>query len=135
MRHIEQSGDKAKYVRALAFVALNSSDDLRALHAAEKAIALDPNLTWICAKVSHATYVLDPGYDPHPWIERLKAWDPRNGFPYLLEASVNGQPWTKYGATTPDLRHAIAAEPLWRIPMDKAFAAPRLDFYEAQHSH
>ena len=130
---IEQSGDKEKYARALAFVALHSSDDLRAMHAAEKAIALDPHLTWISAKVSHATtYVLHAGYDPHPWIERLKAWDPQNGFPYLLEAGVNGQAWTKYGTTTPDQRHAVSADPRWRIPMDKAFIAPRLDLYEAE---
>ncbi|HEX8835577.1 MAG TPA: permease prefix domain 1-containing protein [Candidatus Acidoferrum sp.] len=133
LRRIEQSGDQEKYARTLAFVALHSpkEDDLRAVQAAEKAIALNPQLTWISARVSHATY-LYPGYDPHPWIERLKAWDPQNGFPYLLEASVNGQPWTKYGATTPGLRGALAAEPHWRIPMDKAFAAPRLDFYEVQ---
>lgn len=133
LRRIEQSGDKQKYARTLAFVALHSpkQDDLRAVQDAEKAIALDPQLTWISAHVSHATYAY-PGHDPHPWIERLKAWDPQNGFPYLLEASVNGQPWTKHGATTPDLRQAIAADPSWRISMDKAFSAPRIDLYDAQ---
>ena len=74
LRRIEQSGDKQKYARSLAFVALHSrkEDDLRALHAAERAIALDPQLTWISAKVSHATYQ-DPGYDPHPWNESRKS--------------------------------------------------------------
>jgi hypothetical protein len=133
---IEQSGDKQKHARTLAFVALHSPDDLRAVRAAEKAIALDPNLTWISARVSHATYLI-PGYDPHPWIERLKAWDPQNGFPYILEADANvhgdwEKRWAKYNAATPALREALAAEPAWRIPMDKAFAAPRVDFYWAQ---
>ncbi len=137
LRRIEQSGDKQKYARALAFVALHSpkEDDLRAVQAAEKAIALDPQLTWISAKVSHATY-LHPGYDPHPWIERLKTWDPQNGFAYLLEADANFHwwepPWTKYSATPGGLRAALAAEPRWRISMEKAFAAPRIDFYDAQ---
>lgn len=137
LRRIEQSGDKEKYARALAFVALHSpkEDDLRAVKAAEKAIALDPQLTWISANMSHGPYML-PGHDPHPWIERLKAWDPQNGFPYLLEADANVHywepPWSKYSATPTGVRSALAAEPLWRIPMDKAFAAPRLDFYEAQ---
>jgi len=56
-RRLEHSGDKQKYARALAFVALHSpqEDGLIAMHAAEKAIALDPQLTWISAKVSHAT--------------------------------------------------------------------------------
>ncbi len=137
LRRIELSGDKQEYARALAFVALHSpkEDDERALQAAEKAIALDPQLTWISAKVSHATY-LYPGYDPHPWIERLKAWDPQNGFAYMLEADANVHywepPWIKYSATPAALRAGLAAEPRWRIPMEKAFAAPRLDFYETQ---
>ena len=78
LRRIEQSGDKQKYARSLAFVALHSpkEKDERAVHAAEKAIALDPSLTWIAAKICHATYSY-PGYDPRPWIERLKAWDPK----------------------------------------------------------
>jgi hypothetical protein len=138
LRRIEQSGDKQKYARALAFVALHSpkEDDLRAVNAAEKAIALDPQLTWIAAKVSHATY-LYPGYDPHPWIERLKAWDPQNAFPYILEADANihsewESRWAKYNAATPALGEALASEPRWRGPMERAFAAPRLDSYSAQ---
>jgi hypothetical protein len=136
LRKIEQSGDTQKYARTLAFVALHSPDDLQAVRAGEKAISLDPQLTWISARISHATYLI-PGYDPHPWIERLKAWDSQNAFPYLLEASANvhgdwEKRWAKYNAATPALREALAAEPAWRIPMDKAFAAPRVDFYWAQ---
>jgi len=138
LRRLEQSGDKQKYARALAFVALYSpkEDDLIAMHAAEKAIALDPQLTWISAKVSHATYMI-PGYDPHPWVERLKAWDPENAFPYILEADANVHSewesrWAKFNGATPALREALAAEPRWRIPMEKAFAAPRIDSYNAQ---
>jgi hypothetical protein len=138
LARVERSGDKKKYARALAFVALHSrkEDDLRALDAARKAIELDPELTWISAHVSHATYLL-PGYDPHPWIDRLKAWDPQNGFPYLLEASSSVYSdwetrWAKYNAFTPAFREALAAEPRWRVPMEKAFAAPRLDTYQAQ---
>lgn len=137
LRRIEQSGDKEKYARALAFVALHSAkeEDLRAIDAAEKAIALDPKFTWISATISHATY-RTLGYDPHPWIERLKAWDPRNGFPYLLEADANVHwweaTWTKFDATPGGLGQALAAEPRWRVPMERAFAAPRLDFYDAE---
>lgn len=136
LRRMEESRDKPKYARALAFVALHSpkEDDLRAMHAAEKAIALDPQLTWISAKISHATYSF-PGYDPHPWIERLKAWDPQNGFPYLLEADAMVHWWepsTTSSGTKRGLRPDLVAEPRWRIPMEKAFAAPRMDFYSAQ---
>ncbi|MBA0088664.1 MAG: hypothetical protein HRJ53_27055 [Acidobacteria bacterium Pan2503] len=85
--------------------------------------------------MSHAGYRI-PGYDPRPWIERLKAWDPQNGFPYLLEADANVHwwepPWTQYAATPAGLRHALAGEPRWRLPMERAFRSPRLDFYEAE---
>ena len=113
LRSIEQSGDKQKYARTLAFVALHCPDDLQAMDAAEKAVALDPQLTWISAHVSHATYLV-PGYDPHPWIERLKSWDPQNAFPYLLEASANIHSdwetrWGKYNAATADLRRALCS--------------------------
>jgi hypothetical protein len=147
LRRIEQSGDKQKYARALAFVALHSpqaddpraffqaAGDLRAVQTAEKAIALDPSLTWISAHFSHVYYHY-PGHDPQPWIDRLKAWDPQNGFLYMLEADANvhywEQPWSKYSTTPTGLRSALAAEPRWRIPMEKAFAAPRIDFYDAQ---
>ena len=136
LRKIEQSGDRQKYARTLAYVALHSRNDEQAVHAAEKAIALDPRFTWICARVSHATYLM-PGYDPHPWIERLKAWDPQNALPYLLEASASTYGnwetrWSRYNAATPDLRRALAAEPSWRGPMEKAFAAERIDLYESQ---
>ena len=137
LRRIEQSGDQQKYARALAFVASHSEqrDSLRAMHAAEQAIALDPQLTWISAKVIQSSYFA--AVDAHPWIERLQAWDPQNGFVYLLEADANvhywEEPWAKYSsATNSGLRPVLAAEPRWRIPMEKAFAAPRLDFYDAQ---
>lgn len=137
LRQIELSGNKQKYARALAFVALHSpkEDDPRAVQAAEKAIALDPQLTWISAKVIQSSY-FTPAIDAHPWIERLKAWDPQNGFAYMLEADANVHwwepPWTKYPGTTLGLRSALSAEPRWRIPMEKAFAAGRIDFYDAQ---
>lgn len=136
LRRMEQSGDKQKYARSLAFVALHSpkEDELRALHAAEKAMALDPQLTWISAKISHATYSF-PGYDPQPWIERLKVWDPQNGFPYLLEADAMVHWWEPSrtsSVTKRGLRPDLVAEPRWRIPMEKAFAAPRMDFYSVQ---
>ena len=137
LHRIEQSGDKEKYARALAFVALHGSpeDGLQAARAAEKAIALDPQLTWISAKVIQSSNFA-PGVDAHPWIERLQVWDPQNGFPYLLQSTSSVHywepPWSKYSGTKLGLRLALAAEPRWRIPVEKAFTAPRLDFYEAR---
>ena len=137
LQRVARTGDKQKYARTLAYVALHNPDDHQAVRAAEKAIALDPQLTWICAQMSHATYLV-PGHDPKPWIERLKAWDPDNAYVYLLEADAMvyrewETRWAKYNAATGDLRRALAAEPRWRIPMERTFSAPHVDAYIERH--
>jgi len=137
LQRVERTGDKQKYARTLAYVALHNPDDHQAVLAAEKAIALDPQLTWISAQMSHATYLV-PGRDPKPWIDRLKAWDPDNAYVYLLEADAIVYPewetrWAKFNAATGDLRRTLAAEPRWRFLMEKTFSAPHLDAYIDRH--
>jgi hypothetical protein len=133
LKQIEKSRDKQKYARTLAYVALHSPDSQQAAVAAEKAVALDPQLAWICAKLSHANYLV-PGYDPTPWINRLKAWDPGNAYVYLLEAGAAVHSdweahWAKFNPVNGQLRRALVADPRWRIPMEKAFSAERMDMY------
>jgi hypothetical protein len=137
LQRIERTGDKQKYARTLAYVALHNPDDHQAVLAAEKAIALDPQLTWICAQMSHATYLV-PGHDPKPWIDRLKARDPDNAYVYLLEAdaivySEWETRWAKFNAATGELRRALAAEPRWRIPMEETFSASHAETYIDRH--
>jgi hypothetical protein len=120
--------------RALAFVALHHPDIHVAAGAADKAIALDPRLTWISARFAQAQ---TPTIDPVPWIGRLKAWDPDNAFPYLLEADhffypgSFGAAWERRGAVLEPPR-AIVIESDFRLPMQKAFAALRYDSYASQ---
>jgi len=133
LARLEKSGDKQKYARALAYVALHCPDESRVVPAAEKAIALDPQLTWIAAKVSHANY-LYPGYDPKPWLDRLQAWDPGNAFVYVLEAgaAVHSR-WESERLTEKfskgQLPQYLAANSVWREAMEKALAAPYYDSY------
>src|SRR5207245_5051649 len=54
---------------ALAFVALHHPDTKEAARAAEEAIALDSNLTWISARFARA-YPLE--HDPARWTARLQ---------------------------------------------------------------
>jgi hypothetical protein len=120
--------------RALAFVALHHPDINDAAGAAEKALALDPRLTWISARFAQAQ---TPALNPVPWIGRLKAWDPDNAFPYLLEADrffdprAFGAAWERHGAVLEPPR-AIVSESDFRLPMQKAFAALRYDSYASQ---
>jgi hypothetical protein len=119
--------------RALAFVALHHPDISEAARAAEKAIALDSHLTWISARFAR-DYPVE--HNPAPWIARLKAWDPDNVFPYLLEAGAHVD---KASSQTgwmsrpfPEQGRALAADPDIRLPMQKAFAAPKYDNYGTQ---
>ena len=77
------------------------------------------------------------GLDPAPWIARLKAWDPANALPYLLEADQFFDPrsfgvsWERRGDVSAPPR-AIVLEADFRLPMQKAFAAARYDSYATQ---
>jgi hypothetical protein len=119
--------------RTLAFVALHHPDINEAARDAEKAIAMDAHLTWISARFARA-YPLD--HNPAPWIARLKAWDPDNAFPYLLEAGAffdKASSETGWMSRSPlEQRRALAAESSFLNPMQKAFAAPKYDNYAAQ---
>jgi hypothetical protein len=132
--HVARQAIVQADARALAFVALHHPDINIAAGAAEKAIALDPHLTWISARFAQAHTL---AFDPAPWIARLKAWDPDNAFPYLLEAGQAFDPasfgiaWERRGAVLAPPR-VIATESDFRLPMQKAFAAPRYDSYATQ---
>ena len=133
LQRIEKSRDTNKYARSLAYVALHSPDERQSTQAAERAMALDPQLTWICAKMSRTNFP-PPGYDSGRWIQRLEAWDPENAYVYLLAAGVarNSGPSThspRYAPFTADLRHALFADPGWRASMEQAFSAKRWDIY------
>lgn len=133
LARLEKSGDTPKYARALAYVALHSPDESRILPAAEKAIALDPQLTWISAQTSHANH-LYPGYDPSPWLDRLAAWDPDNAYVYLLKAGAAVHSGWETNKLTQKFSQGrllayLAADPAFRSAMEMALSAPRYDSY------
>jgi len=132
LRHLEKSGDTQKYARALAYVALHSPDEQQSAQAADRAIALDPHLTWICAKMTRANFP-PPDYDSARWLKRLEAWDPDNAYVYLLAAGVAQTSEPKaftYAPSTANLRRALFADSRWRASMEQAFSAKRWDDYE-----
>jgi hypothetical protein len=119
--------------RALAFIALHHPDIKEADIAAEKAIAMDAHLTWISARFAR-DYPVE--HNPAPWIARLKAWDPDNAFPYLLEAGAffdKASSETGWMSRSPlEQRRALAADSDFLSSMRKAFAAPKYDSYATQ---
>ena len=131
-----ENRDQQKYAKALAYVALHSPDPDQASAAAEKAIALDPQLTWIAASVSGACCGR-PRPDAEKWIDRLKGWDPENAYPYhlhaqaTLHAQLNAHRSELIGRNEA-LRKTLAADQRWRAEMEKAFSAPHMDSYFAR---
>jgi tetratricopeptide (TPR) repeat protein len=131
LQKLKDRGDQQSYAKALAYVALHSPDQRRAEAAAEKAIVLDPQLTWIAARVSRSCCDV-PMDDARPWVERLESWDPGNGYAYLLEAQLAMQGRWKTRAVdgySQELQKALASEPRFRVLMEKTFSAPRMDSY------
>jgi tetratricopeptide (TPR) repeat protein len=136
LQKVERSGDQQKYARSLAYVALYSPDRDRAAAAARKAIALNPQLTWISAHVSRACCGTTTT-DAREWIDQLKLWDPDNAYTHLLDAetSVHAEwitKWAKISQPNGELRRALAADPHHRAEMDRAFSAGRMDSYVAR---
>lgn len=114
--------------KTLAFVALYTLDTRERTRVADLATSLDPTLTWIYCSLffSERRYgVYDPELDK--WVARLEAWDPDNGFPYLMEAA---QVWARRKIKlSPEQLEPLAEETEWRTAMQKVFAAPRYDSY------
>jgi hypothetical protein len=134
LQKLQRSGDRQKYANALAYVALHSPDPDRAAAAAKQAIDLDAQLTWISAHVARACCGA-PVPDASAWIERLKAWDPENAYPHLLDAQVRIHAETRASEVShlrAELREGPAADPHWRGEMERAFAASRMDSYVAR---
>ena len=127
--------EKEKDARTLAFVALTFSDSDQGVRLAEKAVSLDPNLTWI-----YASRFYRPQDVPQPveWLSQLQASDPDNAFVNLATADAIAQP--RYMALlqhhTPapkEFESALASDPRWVAQMETAFRAPHYNDYLRNH--
>lgn len=127
--------EKEKDARTLAFVALTMPQSARGMLFADKAVSLDPSLTWIYAS---RFYRPDDAPQPVEWLARLQASDPGNAFINLLVADAIAHPrftaLVAHGTPPPQLiESALASDPRWVAQMDAAFRAPRYDGYLRQH--
>ena len=121
--------EKEKDARTLAFVALTLLPPEQAMLLADKAVALDPSLTWI-----YTSRFYRPGDVPQSteWIARLRASDPDNSFIELFTADAIVQPrytaLLAHGTPSPQqIESALAGDPQWVAQMEAAFRAPRYE--------
>jgi tetratricopeptide (TPR) repeat protein len=121
--------ERQKDAAMLAFVALSTRDSGRAQDLVEKAVALDVSYMWVYGARNHSL-----GGDPprQEWLDRLRAADPDNAVPLLLEANAVAEP--KVIPHYADKDYAgLANNPQWVALMEKAYAAPKYDSYLQKH--
>jgi len=123
-----REGEEKRDARKLAFAALKLAKFEDRARRADQVVALDPQYTWI-----YFTLLMSERKAPQAeeWARKLKAWDPENAVPYLLEAErINeAKDLSRHVTLTPQAAEALAAESEWRRAMEKGFAAPRFDGY------
>ena len=122
-REAESHGD----AKTLAFLSSRMSlpENVRLKN---RAVELDPSLTWIYFRGSDTRYVYNHAPEKHAWIQKLEASDPDNALPYLTEAGIrDSEIWM--GSNYQDAKGKVLKDPLWLAAMAKAFAAPRYDSY------
>ncbi len=125
LEKLARAAEERRDARTLAFVALRLPVGQERDKLADRAVALDPQLTWI---------YWNPDGSRDPKVEeqtraRLQQWNPENAIPYLFEAErIFEKRGLDRSSVLPGLE-ALAKETAWRAVMAKAFAAPRYDTY------
>jgi hypothetical protein len=127
--------EKENDARTLAFVGLITPNSEEGTRLANKAVSLDPSLTWI-----YASRFYRPREVPQPpeWFARLHSFDPGNAFIYLTAADAVAQPritaLLEHHTPAPaEIEAALVSDPQWVAQMEAAFRAPRYDDYVRKH--
>jgi hypothetical protein len=94
----------------------------------DEAVSLDPSLTWAYVEAAGASTGYHDIAQAHGWMKKFEAWDPDNAAPYLVAASARANEIGAESGWQPSTEKKIN-DPEWRSEMEKAFAAPRLDYY------
>jgi hypothetical protein len=135
LQNLAARAEKENDARTLAFVALATPDPDRQKRLADRAVAIDPSLTWIYAsRTGHPEYT-PPSKDG---LARLLAADSDNAFPEMIAARVISEPLFRgliahHSPTEKEIETSLADSPEWVAHMDRAFRAPRFDSYFNRH--
>ena len=122
-REAESHGD----AKTVAFVAMRVDSLPDSVSLANKAVSMDPSLTWILSQGFYRTSWI-PG--ARGWSAKLKAWDPGNAVAFLVRAQE------RVAELNPDLnpvtqspREQIENDSQWLDDGRKALESPRFDSY------
>jgi hypothetical protein len=122
-REAESRGD----AKTVAFVAMRVDSLPDSVSLANKAVSMDPSLTWILSQGFYRTSWI-PG--SRGWSTKLEAWDPGNAVAFLVRAQE------RVAELNPDLnpltqspREQIENDPQWLEDGRRALESPRFDSY------
>jgi hypothetical protein len=121
-REAESRGD----AETMAFAAMRFESRKDFVSFANKAVALDPSLTWIYSQ-GHQSESWEP--EAHGWAAKLQAWDPGNAVGYLVQAELRRSDLIHDGHYSWDVP---MHDPQWIESGRKAMESPRYDSYRAQ---
>jgi hypothetical protein len=136
------SAEQQHDARMLAYLATHEESDELAGQAADQAVAIDPQWTWVYYALAGRDMAEDMLRPPTPrfstWIQKLRQWDPQNAASYLLEARrIEQLEIANAPGRTPSekLRYVykhITENKLWVETMARAFQMPKYDAYTRQ---
>jgi hypothetical protein len=126
MAHEAESRGDAKTV---AFAAMRFESRKDFVSFANKAVALDPSLTWIYSQGHESDSWLP---DAHDWAAKLQAWDPGNATGYLVQAELRRAELIHDGWRRRSGGDAPQFDTQWMECGRKAMESPRYDSYRSQ---
>ncbi len=119
-REAESRGD----AKTMAFAAIRLMSWKDFVSFSNKAVALDPSLTWIFSQGFFGDVYVPESRD---WPAKLKAWDPGNGVAYLIQAEIRAAELSHHLNPVMDgPRH----DSEWLETGRKAMESPRYDSYQ-----
>jgi hypothetical protein len=116
-REAESRGD----AKTMAFAAMRMESWKDSVSFSNKAVALDPSLTWILSQEWFGSAYVRESRD---WPAKLEAWDPGNGVAYLVQAGIRAAELEQISKLA-----FPKQDPQWLEDGRKTMESPRFDSY------
>jgi hypothetical protein len=134
LQRLAEQARTERDANTLAFVALELPPGAESEQLADEAVRLDPKLTWIygnlASRYERKNGLLKSNSQAGAWIGKVKAWDPSNSYPELLEVQriLSADGLLSARGTPPD---KLREDQRWMPAMTNAFVATKYDSYFA----
>jgi hypothetical protein len=134
VRQLRKEAENSHDPKLFALLSLLSDDDAERARLADRAIALDPSLTWI--EYENTPFVMSPSLPPEAKRRaRLEAWDPGNAAVRLLSSEVlfesSVSRYLRPGVSVSSVAKNPGATE-WVAALDHAYEAERYDNYSCR---